>query len=78
VNDLAPANAVVSVLVPDGVISADIRLSFCHFVNFFASVEAGSKWISEQERTFHLLSLVEAASLMRSVNRRFFEALSTA
>jgi alkylmercury lyase len=78
VNDIAPANAMVSVLVPDGVISTDVRLSFCHFVNFFSSAEAGSKWIAEQPGTFRLLTVEGASSLMRLVTRAFFHHVMSA
>lgn len=45
--------------------------SFCHFVHFFASREAGEAWADAHQGTF-LLSLDEAFELGRLVNRRNF------
>ena len=69
VKGLVPANTVISVLVPDKPITADVRLCFCHF---FASAEAGARWVSKQEGTFVLLSLENAISLMRMVDNMYF------
>ncbi|MGQ0812778.1 MAG: organomercurial lyase [Nitrospiraceae bacterium] len=73
VKNLTPPDAVISFIVPDGPITTDVRISFCHFVHFFASAEAGSSWISQQEGTFRLLSMAEAVSLVRLANKALFE-----
>jgi alkylmercury lyase len=59
--------AVVSFLLPDRDFDADVIQSFCHFVHFFASPEAGEAWTAEHPGTF-LLSLEEAFELGRLVN----------
>jgi len=59
--------AVVSFLVPDRDFDADVIQSFCHFVHFFASAEAGEAWTAEHPGTF-LLSLEDAFELGRLVN----------
>jgi len=45
VEQIEPPQAVVSLVVPE--VSADIRRSFCCYVNFFRSDEAASQWLSE-------------------------------
>jgi hypothetical protein len=37
----------VSFLTPDQGFDADVIQSFCHFVHFFASREAGETWTAE-------------------------------
>lgn len=59
--------AAVSFLLPDRDFDADVIQSFCHFVHFFASREAGEAWTAEHPGTF-LLSLDEAFELGRLVN----------
>lgn len=59
--------AVVSFLLPDREFDADIIQSFCHFVYFFASAEAGESWTAQRPGTF-LLSLDDAFELGRRVN----------
>jgi alkylmercury lyase len=59
--------AVVSFLLPNRDFDADVIQSFCHFVHFFASREAGEAWTAEHPNTF-LLSLEEAFELGRLVN----------
>jgi alkylmercury lyase len=65
------AGAVVSFLVPDRKFEEDVIQSFCHFVHFFASEDAGNTWVSEHAGTF-LLSLQEAFELGRLVNTMNF------
>ena len=69
------ADAVVSFLVPDRGLDADVIQSFCHFVHFFASREAGETWTAEHPGTF-LLSLADAFELGRLVNARNFPSLA--
>jgi alkylmercury lyase len=63
--------AVVSFLSPDQHFDADVIQSFCHFVHFFASSEAGEAWAAEHPGTF-LLLLEDAFELGRRVNRLNF------
>ena len=67
--------AVVSFLVPSTAFDADVIQSFCHFVHFFASREAGEAWSAEHPGTF-LLSLEDAFELGRLVNARNFPSLA--
>ena len=61
------SSAVVSFLVPDRDFVADVIQSFCHFVHFFTSPDAGEAWIATHPGTF-LLSLEDAFELGRLVN----------
>jgi hypothetical protein len=45
--------------------------SFCHFVHFFASRQAGQQWAAGHPGTF-LLTLAEAADLAARGNQRMF------
>jgi alkylmercury lyase len=67
-------DAVVSFLLPDRDFDADVIQSFCHFVYFFASRDAGEAWTSEHPGTF-LLSVEEAFELGRQVNALNFPAI---
>ncbi len=63
--------AVVSFLQPDGPFDSGVVQSFCHFVHFFASSQAGERWVAAHPGTF-LLTLGEAYGLAARVNRRMF------
>jgi alkylmercury lyase len=63
--------AVVSFLRPDGPFDAGVIESFCHFVHFFASRQAGEQWVAGHPGTF-LLTLDEAAGLAARANQRMF------
>ena len=67
-------DAVVSFLLPDRTFDADVIQTFCHFVHFFASEEAGTVWTTEHHRTF-LLPLEDAFELGRLVNAMNFPSL---
>jgi len=69
--DVSHPGAVISFLLPDGPFSADVVQSFCHFVLFFASREAGKQWTAQHPGTF-LLTLGEAFDLAVTGNRRMF------
>ncbi len=74
VDEVSPEGAVVSFLLPDRPFDSDIVQSFCHFVHFFVSEEAGSRWVSEHEGTF-LLSVEEAFELGRLTNAANFRSV---
>ena len=63
--------AVVSFLMPDGPFDSGVIESFCHFVHFFASRQAGQQWTAGHPGTF-LLTLGEAADLAARASRRVF------
>lgn len=65
--EISHPDAVVSFLLPNREFDADVIQSFCHFVYFFTSVEAGQSWTAQHPGTF-LLSLHDAFDLGRRVN----------
>lgn len=63
-----PTETVVSFLLPDAVdLEQDVRGSFCEYVHFFASRDAGDEWTRRNEGTF-LLTVSEAFELGRRKN----------
>jgi alkylmercury lyase len=74
IGETSHPRAVVSFLLPSTEFDADVIQSFCHFVHFFASREAGESWTAEHPGTF-LLSLEDAFELGRLVNARNFPSL---
>jgi alkylmercury lyase len=75
VEAVTPAQVVVSFLKPEAPFDSDVITSFCHFVHFFPSREAGDRWVADHPRTF-LLSLADAFELARISNRRFATVLA--
>jgi alkylmercury lyase len=67
--DVQPAQAVVSMVVPDGPFGYDVIEAFCHRVLFFASEETGATWVAEHPGTM-LLSVSEAFELGRVMTER--------
>jgi alkylmercury lyase len=64
-------DTVVSFLTPGGKFDSGVIESFCHFVHFFASRQAGERWAAGHPGTF-LMTLGEAADLAGRVNQRMF------
>lgn len=78
VHDLDPPGAVVSFLTPDKPFDATIMRTFCRFVHFFASPDAGAQWTTENPGTF-VISVDDAHQLGRKTNHgQFAHALATA
>ena len=75
IRETSHPRAVVSFLLPSTSFDADVIQSFCHFVHFFASPQAGDAWTAEHPGTF-LLSLEDAFELGRLVNARNFHSLA--
>lgn len=74
VADLRPAAAVVSAYEPDGQITREVRMSFCRYVNFFESVEAGERWAAGQAgRRFRFLPIGVAFSWARDYTGSIFD-----
>jgi alkylmercury lyase len=68
VQQVEPAGAQMSVLVPDAQeMQKNVVTSFCHFVHFFPSRQAGESWTAKHGGTF-LLSIHEAHVLARLKN----------
>ena len=67
-----PPETVVSFLLPDAVdLEQDVRGSFCEYVHFFASRDAGDEWTQRNEETF-LLTVSDAFELGRRKNASQF------
>jgi len=73
VRDLRPAGAVVSLLVPDRPFDTDVIKTFCRFVHFFSSEQAGRQWMLEHHGTF-LASVEDSYRLGQLINRTAFGA----
>jgi alkylmercury lyase len=71
--DVAPAETVVSFLVPEAEFDATVIRRFCHFVHFFVSPDDGAQWMAEHSGTF-LLSVEDAYRLGELTNRAAFGA----
>ena len=68
VRQLDPPGAVLSFVTPEEAkVRENVILNFCHYVYFFASAGAASKWVPENPGTF-LLSLDDAYYLGRKKN----------
>ena len=61
----------MSFLPPGGPFDSGVIESFCHFVHFSASRQAGEQWAAGHPGTF-LLTFGEAADLAARANRRMF------
>lgn len=59
VRRVEPPGTVVSFLSPQSTWADDVITTFCHYVLFFASSEAGGQWVGEHPGTF-LLGLDDA------------------
>lgn len=75
VERLEPAAAVMSFMTPEQAkLRENVILNFCHYVYFFRSGEAGSKWVAENPGTF-ILSIAEAYALGQKKNANQYKAL---
>lgn len=81
VKDLEPPETVVSLLDPDRADVAGDRVisSFCHHIHFLASTDAWEAWARETRNGTFMLTVAEAWTLGRKVNRlRYGAALAVA
>jgi alkylmercury lyase len=68
VEGVEPREASMSFLVPDPPgVQKDVVASFCHFIHFFPSREAGEGWAARRPGTF-VLSIDDAYALARRKN----------
>ena len=68
VERVEPVSAQMSILLPDAQeMQKNVVTSFCHFVHFFPSRQAGEGWVAKHAGTF-LLSIHEAHVLARLKN----------
>lgn len=77
VERVEPADVVISFLKPTGCFEADVIMSFCHYVHFFADEAAGRRWTSEHPGTF-LLSPEESFELGRMTDGSLMPVEDTA
>jgi alkylmercury lyase len=66
-SNVAPPEAVVSLLLPDSAFSDDTIASFCRFVHYFASPAAAEPWTKGHPSTF-VTSVPEAYEIGRATN----------
>lgn len=66
---VAPSDAWMSFLRPETTdIQQDVVTSFCHFIHFFTSRDAGEDWVNQHAGTF-LLSIDDAYEIARRKNQ---------
>ena len=68
VESFSPTSARVSFLSPSAAFDTDVVMTFCHYVLFFSSEEAGNRWRADHEDTF-LLTVDEAHEIGRLFNK---------
>ena len=78
VKHLEPNDAHVSFVLPNATdVQKDIVNTFCHFVHFFPSRQAGEAWASQRHGTF-ILSVAEAHAIALLKNRaQYGEAMGS-
>lgn len=70
-----PVDAHMSFLLPDAAnVQRDVVTTFCHFVHFFPSREAGERWAAEHDGTF-LLTIEEAHTVALRKNAELYPEL---
>lgn len=72
VSDLSHTDAMVSMLAPADGLDADVIEAFCHHVHFFASPEAGERWLSDRDDDAFLLTVAHAYRLGELWNEHRF------
>ncbi len=77
IDTVEPSGAVMSFLLPDAAVlktsAANVVTSFCHYVFFLASEEAGARWTARHEGTF-ILTVEQAFQLAKRANAATFGA----
>jgi alkylmercury lyase len=77
IREVVPEASVISMLSPTEAFDERVIMTFCHFVHFFPSPQAGAEWVAEHPGTF-LLTAAQAHELGRIVNaKRFGPALAS-
>ena len=72
VKDVIPANAVVSVVIPEQTdVCCNVRSAFCNHVNFFSSPEAAATWLAKHPTAF-MLSVAEAYQVGRILGEHLY------
>jgi alkylmercury lyase len=77
IDTVEPSGAVMSFLLPDAAVlrtnATNVVTSFCHYIFFLASAEAGARWTARHEGTF-VLTLGQAIELAKRTNAATFGA----
>ena len=77
IDTVEPSGAVMSFLLPDAAVlrttATNVVRSFCHYIFFLASAEAGARWTARHEGTF-VLTLGQAIELAKRANAATFGA----
>ncbi len=72
--DVEPADAVVSLLMPDKPFDDDVMQTLCHYIHFFASPDAAGRWIDDTPGTFWV-PVADAFEVARRMNAAVYPAL---
>ncbi len=73
IEQVEPVGAVMSVVLPERAkMEENVVRHFCHYVYFFASQKAASRWVSENKGTF-FVSMDDAFALARKKNTAQFQ-----
>jgi alkylmercury lyase len=77
IDTVEPSGAVMSFLLPDAAVlrtnATNVVTSFCHYIFFQASAEAGARWTARHKGTF-VLTLGQAIELAKRANAATFGA----
>jgi alkylmercury lyase len=77
IDHVEPSGPVMSFLLPDAAVlrtsATNVVTSFCHYIFFLASAEAGASWTTRHEGTF-VLTLDQAFELAKRANTATFGA----
>ena len=68
VTQVEPAETVLSYLHKQEPLDQNVINTFCHYIHFFANVDAVAEWTANHEGTFSL-SLADGSEIARLVNR---------
>lgn len=72
--DLAPAEAMVSMLAPDGPIDDNVLQTLCHFIHFFASPVAAEEWTAAHPGSIRV-TVAHAFEMARRQNAAVYPTL---
>ncbi|KGC11377.1 alkylmercury lyase [Burkholderia gladioli] len=68
IRNVVPADAVVSLVLPQAT-TTDVRQSFCCHVHFFASAIVAREWVAKHQQGVEIVSVQEAFDLSQELGR---------
>jgi alkylmercury lyase len=74
VDDVRPAETVLSYLHRDEPLDENVIKTFCHYIHFFANADAAAQWTAEHDHTF-TISLAEGSEIARLTNRGLYPSI---